>query len=197
LLCAGVTTYAPLARLGVKKGTRVAVNGLGGLGHLAVQFARAMGADVAVLSSSANKEQDAKKLGATQFINITDKKQTSKAANSFDVLVVTAVFKGMDWNKLIEFVAVRGQVIVLSGLEEPMSLNVFPLLLKEISVAGSIIGSPRAMREMLQFAAKNKVFPMIEKLPMAKVNEGIEKVLANAVRYRVVLENYDDKQAKI
>jgi len=169
------------------------VNGLGGLGHLAVQFAKAMGADVAVLSSSASKEQDAKKLGATQFVNSSDKKQVSKAANSFDMLVVTAVYKGMDWNALLNYMAPRGRVVVLSGLEEPMSVNIFPLLLKEIDVTGSIIGSPKIMREMLEFAAKHKVLPMIEKLPMSQVNDGIQKVLANTVRYRVVLENYDDK----
>jgi len=188
---------ATSARHGVKKGTRVAVNGLGGLGHLAVQFAKAMGADVAVLSSSANKEQDAKKLGASQFVNTSDKKQVSKVAGSFDIVVVTAVYKGMEWDKLLNFVAARGHLIVLSGPEEPITLNAFPLLMKEVSVTGSIIGSPKIMREMLEFAAKHKVAPMIEKFPMAKVNEGIAHVLANTVRYRVVLENYEDKPAKM
>jgi ubiquitin len=150
-------------------------------------------AKVTVVSSSASKEADSRKLGATDFINTSDKKSNARASGAFDVVVITAVYKGMDWNKILDTVATRGRCVVLSAPEENITFNGFPLLMREISVSGSLIGSPKIMREMLEFAGKHKVFPVIEKIPMSKVNEGIQKVLDNNVRFRVVLENFDDK----
>jgi len=188
LMCAGITVFAPLLNHNVGKGTRICITGLGGLGHLAVQFARALGADVTVLSHSANKEEEAKQLGAHSFIVATNNKQINAATRSFDVVLVTAVYSGMNWNQLLTLARPKGKVIACALPEEDIRIGVFSLMF-DITLVGSSIGSSEQIREMLEFCVRHNIRPWIQKLPMAQVNRGLDLVRSGQVRYRVVLEN--------
>jgi len=190
LMCAGVTVYAPLVRAGTKKGVKVGVIGIGGLGHLGLQFAAALGADVTAISHSARKKDDALKMGASHFIETANEKQVAEAARRFDVLLCTANGSGNNYKEWISMLAPRGRFIMV-GMPDGLTL---PLPIANIaSVEGeyisSMVGSPHVIKEMLEFAAKHNVKPWIEKMPMSEAAKGIEKVRANNVRYRVVLCN--------
>jgi len=189
LLCAGVTVWTPIVEHNIKFGTKVVVTGLGGLGHLAVQFASKMGAEVTVLSHSTNKSEDAKALGAKSFIDSNNAKAVAAARSNYDVILVTAVFKGMNWDLYLSLLKLRGKVIILCAPEEKMIINPMSLLIKKASILGSSIGSTAQMKDMLEFASKHNVRPVIEKLPMNRVNDGIELVSSGRIRYRCVLEN--------
>lgn len=190
LMCAGVTVYAPLVRCGVKQGVKVGVIGIGGLGHLGVQFAAALGADVTAISHSASKKDDAMKLGAKHFIETQKEEQVKAAARRFDVLLCTANGSSNNYKEWISMLAPRGKFIMV-GMPDGLTL---PLPIANIAAVegeyiSSMVGSPAVIKEMLEFAAKHNVKPWIEKLPMSKASEGIEKVRANNVRFRVVLCN--------
>jgi len=188
LLCAGVTVFAPLARHNVN-GKKVGIIGVGGLGHLAIQFAHKMGAEVISISTSKNKEADAKKFGAKEHLVSSDKELFKKHENSFDVIMSTANGKGMDYDAYLSLLKVRGTFIALGVPEAKLEFMAGALVLKQISCTGSLVGSIQETQAMLEFASKHDVRPMIEILPMKQCNEGIKKVNENNVRYRVVLQN--------
>jgi len=187
LLCAGATVWSPLIQYGCGAGKRVAITGLGGLGHLAVMFASKLGAEVAVISHSKNKEKDARQFGAKLFIDSSDKKQCEDNKASFDLILVTAVYDGMDWDSIIQFGAIHSTVVLLAVPEEKVAFGAFSLLLRNVALAGSCIASTQTIRNMLAFAAKNRIAPVIEQFPMSRVNDALVHVRSGKVRYRAVL----------
>jgi alcohol dehydrogenase (NADP+) len=189
LMCAGATVFTPLKQEGVKAGDRVGVVGIGGLGHLAIQFIRALGATPIAFSRSVNKEQEIRALGAKEFYNLSDEADRKKAANSVDYLVLTADAKNMPYNLYLSLVRKRGTFIMVGLPNDDVKFSPFFIVPRAVRVRGSCIGSIQDIKDMLELASKKNVLPIIEKLPMAKVNEGLDKVREGRVRYRVVLEN--------
>jgi len=187
LLCAGATVWAPFLRCGVKQGTRLGVTGLGGLGHLAVQIGSKLGATVTVLSHTSSKKDDAIKLGASNFVDTSDKKQLSSATNAFDVLLVSAVYKGMDWNQMMKFAKPHATVIVVSLPEEDIKFNAFSLCAKNVNLMGSLIASPKEIRDLLEFSAKHNIGSVVELFPIQKINEALDHVRNGKARFRAVL----------
>ncbi|ATB33328.1 NAD(P)-dependent alcohol dehydrogenase [Melittangium boletus] len=187
LLCAGITTYAPLRHWGAGPGKKVAVVGLGGLGHMAVKLAHAMGADVTVLSQSLNKKEDGLRLGADHYHATKDPETFKKLAGSFDLIVNTVSAK-IDLDAYLSLLALDGALVNVGAPAEPLSVNVFSLLMPRRSFAGSLIGGIRQTQEMLNFCARHHIGADIEVIPASKINEAYERVLASDVRYRFVID---------
>ncbi|PWW22288.1 putative zinc-type alcohol dehydrogenase-like protein [Geodermatophilus normandii] len=187
LLCAGITAYSPLRRWGAGPGTRVAVVGLGGLGHMAVQLASAMGAEVTVLSQSMRKQEDALRLGATHYAATSDPDTFSRLAASFD-LVVNTVSASIDVDAHLSLLAVDGTMVNVGIPEHPVSLDVLSLLMRRVSYAGSNIGGIRETQEMLDFCAGHGIAAVIETIGAEQVNEAYERVVTSDVRYRFVID---------
>ena len=188
LLCAGITVYSPLRNHGVRPSSRVGVVGIGGLGHLALQFAKAFGAEVTALSTSKDKEDEALEMGASHFVNTRDMGEMKKIAGSFDFLLST-VSADQDWQALVNSLRPKGTLCVVGVPPSSMSIQAFPLISGQRSVAGSPIGSPRDLHEMLDVAARHDVKAITERFQMAKANDAIAKVKKGKVRYRAVLTN--------
>ena len=188
LLCAGITVYSPLRNHGVRPSSRVGIIGIGGLGHLGLQFARAFGAEVTAFSTSKDKEAEARTLGAHHYVNTRDTGALKKVAGSFDLLLTT-VNADLDWSGYVNALRPKGTLVFLGVPASPVSLPVFPLVGGQRSVAGSPIGSPRDLAEMLDVAARHGVKAVTERFAMDKANEAITRVKKNQVRYRAVLAN--------
>ncbi|MGB0063579.1 MAG: NAD(P)-dependent alcohol dehydrogenase [Terracidiphilus sp.] len=188
LLCAGVTVYNPLRINGINPSSRVGVVGIGGLGHLAIQFARAFGAQVTAFSTSPAKEEEARLFGAHQFVNSLESKAMKEAANSQD-FILTTVNADQDWGAYIQALRPTGTLWFVGVPPKPVSMPAFPLISGQRAIGGSPVGSPSRLREMLDVAARHGVKAATELFPMAKANEAIEKVKKSKVRYRAVLAN--------
>jgi uncharacterized zinc-type alcohol dehydrogenase-like protein len=188
LLCGGITVYNPLRSHGVHPGSRVGIVGIGGLGHLAIQFARVFGAEVTAFSSSAGKEAEVRALGAHRFMNTRESKAMKEVAGTQDFLLTT-INADQDWGTYIQALRPTGTLCFVGVPPAPISLQAFPLISGMRSVTGSPIGSPHMLREMMDVAARHGVKATTECFPMAKANEAIEKVKKNKVRYRAVLAN--------
>jgi uncharacterized zinc-type alcohol dehydrogenase-like protein len=188
LLCAGITVYNPMRDHGINPSSRVGVVGIGGLGHLAIQFARVFGAEVTAFSTSASKEEEARALGAHRFVNTRESKAMKEVAGTHDFILNTAN-GDQDWNVYIQALRPTGALCFVGVPPSPVSLQAFPLIAGIRTVTGSPIGSPHRLREMLDVAARHGVKAMVEAFPMAKANDAIEKVKKNKVRYRAVLAN--------
>jgi alcohol dehydrogenase (NADP+) len=189
LLCAGVTVFSPLKHEGVKAGDRVGVIGIGGLGHLAIQFIRAMGAIPIAFSRSANKEQEVRALGAQEFFDLSNPEHQTKAVGSVNKLVLTADADNMPYNLYLSLLKPRGSLIMLGLPNDEVKFKPFYVVGMGARVVGSLIGSIEDIKDMLKLASEQNVRPIIQKLPMDKVNDGIAMVRSGKVRYRVVLEN--------
>ncbi|HEX8705273.1 MAG TPA: NAD(P)-dependent alcohol dehydrogenase [Myxococcaceae bacterium] len=187
LLCAGITTYSPLRHYGLKAGDKLAVVGLGGLGHMGVKFGKAMGAEVTVLSTSPSKRNDALKLGATHFAATSDKNTFNTLAGQFDFILDT-VSAPHDYNAYLSLLKVDGTMILVGAPEAPTPLAAFPLIMRRRKLGGSLIGGIRETQEMLDFCAKHNVASDIEVIPIQKINEAYERMLKNDVRYRFVID---------
>lgn len=186
LLCAGITTYSPLKHFGVKAGDRVAVVGLGGLGHMAVKLAKAMGAHVTVLSHSPSKAEDARRLGADDFVLTKEREAFKRNARRFDFILDT-VSAQHDYNAYLSLLR-RDGTMVLVGLPEPTPLSAGPLITQRRRLAGSLIGGIRETQEMLDFCAAHGVASDVEVIPVQAVNEAYERVMKGDVRYRFVID---------
>jgi uncharacterized zinc-type alcohol dehydrogenase-like protein len=186
MMCAGFTVYSALHKYCTASGLRLGVVGIGGLGHLALQFARAMGFEVTALSSSTHKLEEALALGARHFISTLDKVALSDAAYYFDLLYITA-HGGIPWEWMVSLLKKRGK-LVLSGFPD-INLDSVDLVAHELSIEGSFLGTQQDMRDMLQFAQEHRIEPMLELLPMSQVNHAIEKLKQNKAHYRIVLFN--------
>lgn len=188
LLCAGITVYSPLRNHGVRPSSRVGVIGIGGLGHLGLQFAKAFGAEVTAFSTSKNKEAEARELGAHHFLNTQDTGALKKVAGSFDFLLST-VSADQDWQGYVNALRPKGTLCVVGVPPSPIQIQAFSLLGAQRSISGSPTGSPRDLHEMLDVAARHGVKAITERFAMSKANDAVAKVKKNQVRYRAVLAN--------
>lgn len=187
LLCAGITTYSPLRYFKVGSGDRVAVVGMGGLGHMGVKLAAAMGAEVTVFSTSAEKEKDAKRFGAKRFVLSGSPKNLKPYADSFDFILDTVSAKH-DLNAYLDLLR-RDKTMVIVGVpEKPAEIRAFSLIPKRKALAGSMIGGIRETQQMLDFCAKHRVTPDIEIIPASKINQAYERTIRGDVRYRFVID---------
>lgn len=187
LLCAGITTYSPLRHLGVGKGHKVAVLGLGGLGHMGVKFAAAFGAEVTMLSTSRSKEADAKKLGAHHFILTSDAAAMKKAANSFDFILNT-VSAQHEYGTYLNLLRTNGTMIVVGVPPTPSQAPAFDLIMKRRSIMGSLIGGIKETQEMLDYCAEHNIVSDVEVIPVQQINEAYERMIKGDVRYRFVID---------
>ncbi|NNK93699.1 MAG: NAD(P)-dependent alcohol dehydrogenase [Desulfobacterales bacterium] len=186
LFCGGITVFNPLIQFNVKPTDSVAVIGIGGLGHMALQFFNAWGCKVTAFTSSDAKTTEALELGAHRAINSRDPEALEAAAGQFDLVLSTVNVK-LDWNKYIETLKTRGRLHLVGATLEPLDLNLFPMLLGQRSVSASPVGSPANIARMLEFAARHKIKPIIEKFRLDQVNEAIEHLKSGQARYRIVL----------
>ncbi|MFZ9261741.1 MAG: NAD(P)-dependent alcohol dehydrogenase [Chitinophagaceae bacterium] len=187
LLCAGITTYSPLKFADVKKGTKVAVVGLGGLGHMAVKFAVAFGAEVTVISTSASKVAEASKLGAHHFVLVKDADALKPYDSSFDV-VLDAISADHDYTQYLNLLTVHGKLMVVGLPEHNPKVSPFALIKNRRSIIGSMIGSIKETQEMLDFCHEHKIYADIEKIPMSSINEAYERMIKGDIKYRFVID---------
>lgn len=187
LLCAGITTYSPLRHWKAGKHSKVGIVGLGGLGHMGLKFAHAMGAHVVQFTTSAKKKEDALRLGADEVVMSNDAKAIQAHASSFDVILDT-VSADHDINAYVNLLKRDAVLVLLGAPDRPASLSVFPLLMKRRSIAGSGAGGIRETQEMLDFCSQHNVVSDIEIVPTTKINEAYKRLLANDVKYRFVLD---------
>jgi uncharacterized zinc-type alcohol dehydrogenase-like protein len=188
LLCGGITVYSPLRNLGVRPSWRVGVIGIGGLGHMGLQFANAFGAEVTAFSTSKNKEEEARKLGAHQFVNTRETGAMKKLAGTFDLLLST-VNADQDWGGYVNALRPKGTLCLVGVPPSPLAIQAFALVGGQKAIAGSPTGSPHDLAEMLDVAARHGVKAVTERFAMEKANEAVVKVKKNQVRYRAVLAN--------
>ena len=188
LLCAGITTYSPLRHWGVGPGQKVAVVGLGGLGHMGIKIARAMGAHVVLITTSPSKREDGLRLGAHEVIISSDRQQMAAAMNSLDFILNT-VAAPHDLNALLSLLKRDGTMTLVGAPAEPHpSPEVFRLIFKRRKLAGSLIGGIAETQEMLDFCAEHNIVSDIELIPIQQINEAYERMLKGDVRYRFVID---------
>lgn len=186
LVCAGIAVYNPLRLYAGQSAQKIGIIGIGGLGHLAIQFAHALGYEVTVISSSPAKKEEALGLGAHHFVVSDDKASLRKLEFNFDLLLCTA-HGDINWEWLLTILKKRGK-LVLVGFPN-VALNSTDLVVHELSITGSFTGNRATMKEMLSFAQAHGIKPWIELMPMTRINEAIERVKQNKARYRIVLVN--------
>ncbi len=187
LLCAGITTYSPLKRQGVKKGHKVGVVGLGGLGHMAVKLAKSMGAEVTVFSTSPSKQADAKKLGAKHFVITSDPKNFEPLEGKFDFIINTVSAKH-DFTPYLGCLKIDGTMTLVGAAPEPSQVSAFALIFGRKNLNGSLIGGIKETQEMLDYCAKKKVLADIELIPASQINEAYERTIKSQVKYRFVID---------
>jgi len=187
LLCAGITTYSPLRYVGVGRGTKIGVMGLGGLGHMGVKFAASFGAEVTVLSTSPAKETDARRLGAQHFLLTTDEAQMKKHKNHFDV-ILNAVSANHDYEPYLRLLALNGEMIIVGLPAEDPRVNPFALLDNRRSIIGSKIGGMKETQQMLDYCAEKNIVADVEVISIQQINEAYTRMLKNDVKYRFVID---------
>ncbi|MEU7969773.1 NAD(P)-dependent alcohol dehydrogenase [Streptomyces sp. NPDC049097] len=187
LLCAGITTYSPLRHWNAGPGKKVAVLGMGGLGHMAVKIAHAMGAEVTVLSQSLRKKDDGLKLGADHYYATSDPTTFEQLRGSFD-LIVSTVSAPLDFGAFLSLLKPDGALVNVGAPEEPISFNLFSLISGRKTLAGSAIGGIRETQEMLDFCAEHGIGAEIELIGASEINDAYERVLSSDVRYRFVID---------
>jgi alcohol dehydrogenase (NADP+) len=187
LLCAGITTYSPMRHWGVTKDKKVGVVGLGGLGHMAVKFAHALGAHTVVFTTSPGKVEDAKRLGADEVVLSRDANEMAKHAGSFD-FILDAVAAEHDINAYINMLARDGNITLVGAPPNPLPVGVFGLLFRRRSFSGSLIGGIAETQEMLDFCSKHNITSDVEVIPIQKVNEAYERLVRSDVKYRFSID---------
>ncbi|MCT4355636.1 NAD(P)-dependent alcohol dehydrogenase [Streptomyces sp. Je 1-79] len=187
LLCAGITLYSPLAHWNAGPGKKVAIVGLGGLGHMGVKIAHALGAEVTVLSQSLKKQEDGLKLGADHYYATSDPQTFTELAGTFD-LIVSTVSAPIDFGAYLGLLKTDGALVNVGAPEEPIALNLFTLIGGRKTLAGSMIGGIAETQEMLDFCAEHGLGAEIELISADRINEAYERVLASDVRYRFVID---------
>lgn len=187
LLCAGITTYSPMRHWGVGKGQKVGVVGLGGLGHMGVKFAHALGAEVVVFTTSPNKKEDALQLGADEVIVSRNTDEMQKHTGSFHFILDT-VSADHDINAYIQLLRRDGNLTLVGAPEKPLAVSAFALLFGRRSLSGTLIGGIRETQEMLDFCGANNITAEVEVIPIQKVNEAYERLLKSDVKYRFSID---------
>lgn len=188
LLCAGITLYSPLRHWKAGPGKKVAIMGLGGLGHMGVKIARALGAEVTVLSHSNKKRDDALRMGAHHFVSTQDKDVFKKHANSLDLIVNTVSSADINMHDYFGLLKLDATLVSVGAPDKPLSISPFPLIMMRRNYAGSVIGSIKETQEMLDFCAEHGITPDVEMIAPTQVNEAYERVLKSDVRYRFVMD---------
>lgn len=188
LFCGGATVYSPLRRYIHSSTQKVGVIGIGGLGHLAVQFANAFGCEVTAFSSNSNKREEVKKLGAHHVINSTDTNELKKVINSLD-LIISTVMVPLDWETYLSILRPKGVLCFVGANPEPIRVGIFSLIRGRKTICGSNIASIEEIKEMLQLAADKNIKAYVENMPMNQANVALDKVRNNKAHYRVVLSN--------
>ncbi|MFF2319951.1 NAD(P)-dependent alcohol dehydrogenase [Agrobacterium sp. NPDC058088] len=187
LLCAGITLYSPLHHWNAGPGKKVAIVGMGGLGHMGVKIGSAMGAEITVLSQTLSKKDDGLKLGAKEYYATSDASTFEKLAGTFDLILCT-VSAEIDWNAYLNLLKVNGTMVLLGVPEHAIPVHAFSVIPARRSLAGSMIGSIKETQEMLDFCGKHNIVSEIEKIDIKDVNEAYERVLKSDVRYRFVID---------
>jgi len=187
LLCAGITTYSPLRHWGVTEGKKVGVVGLGGLGHMGVKLARAMGAHVVVFTTSPDKKEDALRLGADEVVVSRNADEMQKHAGSFDFILDTVAAKH-DINAYLNLLGLDGNITLVGAPEKPLEVAAFSLIMGRRSLSGSMIGGIAETQEMLDFCGEHNITADVEVIPIQKANEAYERVLKSDVKYRFVID---------
>lgn len=187
LLCAGITLYSPLRHWKAGPGKKVAIVGMGGLGHMGVKLAHAMGADVTVLSQSLSKKEDGLKFGANAYYATSDAETFKTLAGTFD-LIICAVGTAIDWNAYLGLLKIDGSMVLVGAPEHPVPVHAFSLIGGRKSLSGSGIGSIKETQEMLDFCAEHNIVADIEVIDIKDINEAYERVLKSDVRYRFVID---------
>jgi alcohol dehydrogenase (NADP+) len=187
LLCAGITTYSPMRRWGVTKGKKVGVVGLGGLGHMGVKLAHALGAHVVVFTTTPNKKEDARRLGADETVISKNPNEMQKHAESFDFILDT-VSAEHDINAYLNLLRRDGDLTIVGAPPKPLPVAAFALLMRQRSFSGSAIGGVAGTQEMLDFCGKHNITSDVEVIPIQKVNEAYERLLKSDVKYRFSID---------
>jgi len=187
LLCAGITTYSPMRHWGITKGKKVGVVGLGGLGHMAVKFAHALGAHVVIFTTSPDKKEDARRLGADEVVISKNADQMQKHADSFD-FILDAVSANHDINAYINLLRRDGNLTIVGAPAKPLGVYAFGLIMRRRSFSGSSIGGIAQTQEMLDFCGKHNITADVEVIPIQKVNEAYERLLKSDVKYRFSID---------
>jgi alcohol/geraniol dehydrogenase (NADP+) len=188
LFCGGITVFNPLVQFNIKPTSKVAVIGIGGLGHLALQFLNAWGCEVTAFTSSESKKVEALKMGAHATLNSSNAAELEAAAGKFDFIISTVNVK-LDWNAYIATLAPKGRLHFVGATLEPLDIGVFPLIMGQRSVSGSPVGSPATIKTMLDFAALHKIEPVTEYFTFDQVNEAIDRLRQGKAHYRIILKN--------
>jgi uncharacterized zinc-type alcohol dehydrogenase-like protein len=187
MFCGGITVFNPLVQFDIKPTDKVAVIGIGGLGHLGLQFLNAWGCEVTAFTSSESKADEAKHLGAHHVVNSRDKSEIEALASSFDFIIST-VNVTLDWNLYLSTLKPKGRLHFVGAALEPLNVNVFALLGGQKQISGSPVGSPATIAQMLDFAALHNVRPLVEMYDMSQINEAMEHLEKGDARYRIVLQ---------
>jgi uncharacterized zinc-type alcohol dehydrogenase-like protein len=187
LFCGGITVFNPIIQCGVQPIHRVGVIGIGGLGHLALQFLNKWGCEVTAFSHSPAKEEHARSMGAHHFISSQDKGALDRISGTLDFIIST-VHADLEWGDFISALRPKGVLHFVGAAPAPISTGVFPLIMGQRSISGSPLGSPETIAKMLEFSARHNIAPMAEFFPFAKVNDAFEHIKSGKARYRVVLE---------
>ncbi len=187
LFCGGITVFNPIVQFGVQPTDRVGVVGIGGLGHLAIQFLARWGCDVTAFTSTPEKAEAARAMGAHEVVSSRDEKALDALAGKLDFLLVT-VNVPLDWNRYLAALGPKGRLHMVGAVLEPMPIQAFSLITAQRSVSGTGLGSPATTARMLDFCARHGIAPEIEVFPMSRVNEALDHLRAGKARYRVVLE---------
>jgi alcohol/geraniol dehydrogenase (NADP+) len=188
LFCGGITVFNPIVQFGVKPTDRVGVVGIGGLGHLALQFLNKWGCEVFAFTSSPAKAKEAKSLGAHATIDSTSDSALAKAKGMFDFIMVTANVP-LNWGAYVDCLGPRGRLHMVGAVLEPMAIGAFPLIMQQRSVSGSPLGSPATTAQMLDFCARHGIRCVTEEFPMTQASRALEHLHAGKARYRIVLKN--------
>lgn len=186
LFCGGVTVFNPLLQFDIKPTDKVAVIGIGGLGHMAVQFLNAWGCEVTAFTTSEDKKKELLGLGAHHTLNSRDEKEIEAAANRFDFIISTVNVK-LDWNLYLSTLKPRGRLHFVGAALDPLDINVFSLIMSQRSVSGSPVGSPATIAKMLEFANLHNIKPVIEKFSFNDINKAIARLKSGQTHYRIVL----------
>jgi len=186
LFCGGITVFDPLVQFAISPTAQVAVIGIGGLGHLALQFLNAWGCEVTAFTSSDAKREEALRLGAHRTLDSRDAAALQDAGNRFDLILSTVNVK-LDWNAYVATLKPKGRLHFVGATLEPLELAVFPLIAGQRTISGTPVGSPTTIRQMLQFAVRHGIAPVTEHFPFDRVNDAIAHLRSGQARYRVVL----------
>lgn len=187
LFCAGVTVFYPLLEYGIKATDRVGVFGIGGLGHLAVQFAHAWGSEVTAFSSNASRRDQIFELGADHIVSSRDTDEWEELTGTFDLIIITLA-AAMDWDKIIPMLAPKGRLHFVGTPDEPIPVSVWSLLIPQNSISASPAGRRGVFDKMLSFAARHKIKALTEHFPMSRINEAIEHLKSGKANYRIILD---------